>query len=384
MSLSVLGEERLWPAQQLHATEIPAFVELLVKSSDRWSNVEFAHLSQAVACGLAEIHTPMLESIKITAEVSVLHQLDIFRAPSLRALALHTQGPGRLDEFVLDLPLFWDRLTHINLDSTGPESPSQGLCLYNVFVLLGRCPQLISFAFRANTSRDHFDSISGHVSLPFLKTFVLFEPAILEPFSIHRLMQHLSMPELRQLHVPTVSNRAEPCPNFLATIGVSSPLIEILLINLPSFTEHSIFDALTGLPSLTKLTVLNIAGWTWGQAVEADFSHPEHLLALLTPGSVVVCSRLQDLRVRDCISLSKNVLVEFIQKRIDLTPGFRRFDIVFTRPCGTDMSEDEIQSYTSRGLHLSLSVSDDDSWGFTPSEFTPWTGLSTFNWSESF
>ncbi|KAF8138045.1 hypothetical protein K438DRAFT_1738273 [Mycena galopus ATCC 62051] len=384
MSISVLGEAQGWRLPQAPA-DITAFSTLLAESSRRWCNVEFAHISEPAALGLAGLDTPMLESLKITATVSILRQLDLFRVPSLRTLALHSQGPEQLDEFILDMPLFWDQLTHLNFESTGPQSPSQGLSLHIVFVLLGRCPQLVSLAFRANTVHQAY-SISGLLQLPFLESFIIFQPCVLEPASIAHLVEHLSMPELRRLHLPTGPSGTGTPTNFLITIGTRSPLLETILIYLYSFTKSSLLDGLKCVPSLLKLTALaNPSYQTWqphqtwqpGELIE-------NLLTLLVPEeSHTLCPQLQELRAQGCDSISRDVLMRFLQKRMQLTPGFRRLEISLTQPWGVpDVSEDDIQSFRSRGLDLSLIH--DSPWSPEALETTQRDGLPTINWFESF
>ncbi|KAJ6456408.1 hypothetical protein C8R45DRAFT_1222097 [Mycena sanguinolenta] len=318
ISLSFLGEGQDWGLTQPLAQDITAFSKMVVESSDRWCNIEFSHVSETVMLGLAGAETPLLESLKVTAQAAMLRQFDLFQAPSLRAVAMHTLGPEPLDLTVLDMPLCWDRLTHLNLESTGPGSPSQGLSLGNVFILLERCPQLVSFAFRANSALHQADSISGLISLPFLKSFILFEPAIVEAASIARFLEHLSMPELRQLHVPTVSSLTAPLTNFLVTIGTMSPLVESLSITLDSFSPTALIDGLKCFASLTKLTILSTARLDpWGEPGYA--AHPENPFTFLNLVQPVLCPLLQELRVQNSNSLSKDVVMEFIRTPLECT-----------------------------------------------------------------
>ncbi|KAJ7810038.1 hypothetical protein B0H14DRAFT_2864711 [Mycena olivaceomarginata] len=344
VSFSVMEDHPAWGMQWDYADpDVIAFIKLLAEFSDRWCSVEFSHVSRAAMLGLAGIHTPMMNSLKITAEVSVLCQLDVFRAPSLHALALHAQGPEQLDEFVLDLPL-----------------PSQGLSLYSVFVLLGRCPQLASFAFRANAALYRADSISRVISLPFLTSFILFEPGILEPSSVGHLMEHLSMPELRHLHVPIVPRRVVPTANFLVVIGTRSPLIETLVMNLRPFNKRSLLEGLRCFPSLTKLTA-------WGSP----------------PGTTVpttVCPQLRDLRILESQKIPKDVLVTFVQRRMESAAAPQSLEVVFNE-------SREVQYYASRGFNLSLLANVSpwdtvDAWDHIAT--TASTGLPTMNWTETF
>ncbi|KAF7376695.1 hypothetical protein MSAN_00086500 [Mycena sanguinolenta] len=380
------GEGQDWGLTQSLAQDITAFSKMVAKSSNRWCNVEFSHVSETVMLGLAGAEAPSLESIRVTGQAWVLRQLDLFLAPSLRAVSMHTVGPEPLDVTVLDMGLCWDRLTHLNFDSTGPGSPSQGLSLGNVFILLGRCPQLVSFAFRASSALYQTDSISGFISLPSLKSFIVFEPCIIEASFIARLLEHLSMPELRQLHVPTTSSPTPPLTNFLVTIGAVSPLLESLSITLDSFTPTALMDGLKCFGLLTKLTTLSGSRYDpWDQPEYA--SHPENLFALLALGEAALCPQLQELRVQNCNSLSKEILMEFIRKRMDLTPKFRRLKIEMQHSTWNapdlQISEDEIQSLVKRGLDFSL-IREYGRWGLPPVETTQRTGLPMMNWLDSF
>ncbi|KAF7376676.1 hypothetical protein MSAN_00084600 [Mycena sanguinolenta] len=381
ISFSLLGEGQDWGLTQPLPEDVTAFSKIVIESSNRWCNVEFSHVSETVVLALAGAETPLLESLKVTAPALFLRQLDLFQAPGLRAVAMHTLGPEQLDEIVLDMPLRWDRLTHLNLDSTGPGSPSQGLSLGNVFILLERCPQLVSFAFRANSLLNQADSISNLISLPFLKSFIVFEPGIVEASSIARLFEQLFTPELRQLHVPTISPPTPPLTNFLVNIGTMSPLLESLSITLESFSPTALTGGLKCLASLTKLTTLSTARYDpWGQPAYA--SHPENLFALLASSEPVLCPQLQELRVQSSNTLSKDVLTEFIHKRMDLTPQLRKLKIEMQRSGWSapdlSFSEEEIQLFSTQGLDFSLIR--DDPWGLMPVMTTQRTGLPTMNW----
>ncbi|KAJ7765096.1 hypothetical protein DFH07DRAFT_939030 [Mycena maculata] len=389
LSLATLGEPRGWatPSAPNDPADVSAIIKALALPSDRWCNIEVSHLSEEAALQFADFPTPMLESVEITAEVSALRQINLFRAPSLRAVSLHAWlGTERLDDFLLDLPFFWDRLTHISFDCTGHDNPSQGLSLHNVLTLLRRCSRLIFLGFRPNAEGSWAESNSEPLMLPFLKSFIMFGPAVLNVRAVGRLLRHLSMPELCELHVPAVSS-TEPDSYFLATIGTTSPLLEHLLINIQSFTKDSILETLRYLPKLTMLVALNTPSWSpnpWPMSQPShdpvvDRSNPEHLLVLLAPDpetqSLTVCSGLRELQLSDCDLLDKNTVAEFLQKRMDFANDFHRLEIFFQRPWKA-MSADEIQSFTSRGLDLSF-VHGHDPWGADPVESNPWTGLSS-------
>ncbi|KAJ7502549.1 hypothetical protein B0H11DRAFT_642517 [Mycena galericulata] len=353
--------------------------KLLGTSSNRWYNLEISTLGEEAVPGLVDLQTPILKSLEITARASLLRQINLFRVPSLRAVRLHSQGPELLDEFLLDLPFFWDRLTHISLDSTGPESSLQGVSLYRVLVLLRRCPQLVSFSFGASTADHWVDSNSAPVSLPRLTSFIMFEPHVLEALVVARLLKHLSMPELRRLDIPTYSSRVFD-GHILSSIATTSPHLESLLIDMGSFTHDSILETLRCLSNLTKITA-SFPSWSYSDPT-TDV-RAEHLFVLLTPDvedwSTTVCPGLQELEIKNCPFLTKETLVEFIKRRLEFGRDFRRLEIVFRQSMKSwwEMSEEEIRSFRLRGMELSL-VAFDHSWPqISDVASNPWTGLRT-------
>ncbi|KAJ7502561.1 hypothetical protein B0H11DRAFT_1989128 [Mycena galericulata] len=378
LSVGTVGEDP-WMTPLRPLQGITALWDLLGTSSTRWYNIEISPSVDAAALLVLanpDVQTPILESLGITAEVSVLRQVNLFRVPSLRAVRLHSQGPELLDEFLLDLPFFWDRLTHISLDSTGPASPSQGLSLCRVLTLLRRCPQLVSFGFRVSATDDWVDSNSAPVSLPCLTSFIMFEPRILEALVVARLLEHLSMPELRRLDIPVLDTRAFD-GHILSSIATTALHLESLSIDMGSFTNDSFLETFRCLSNLTKITT-SFPPWFYNPTFAGIGA--EHLLDLLTPDPeqrpITVCPRLQELEIKACPKfLAKEIVVDFIQRRMDFAHGFRRLEIIFVPPWPEFMSHGELQSFRARGLELSLPVVDDP-WSRLTAQSNPWTGLS--------
>ncbi|KAJ7502551.1 hypothetical protein B0H11DRAFT_1854726 [Mycena galericulata] len=419
ISLSLPAEEIPWNSAGPHRADVTAFVKLLAGFADRWGRVELLQVSDAVARGLADIRTPMLRSIIFkSTRVSIFRNLGFLRVPSLRAVTFHPLGPEQLNDFVLDLPLVWDRLTHLNFGSVGFQT--QGIILRNVLLVFGRCPRLVSFQFTplGDGLGEWAESALGPVSVPSLESFVLNEPW-LSPPSLARFLERVSMPNLRQLHIASAACSTAAESYFLATLGATTPRLDDLSIALRSFTRNSLLETLRGLPSLTKLTISHTIFAVHGEMGEADddmeelstykkgstlhtfripasgsgsssssseLNDPEFVLAALTPPPTVpaldsdsdslstdaLCPALQELSIKECGSVVKAVIIPFLHRRVEQDTGFRRLRIVFSYDSPTELAGDEMQFFSSRGVDISLVPE------YAPVEVpeaTPWTGL---------
>jgi hypothetical protein len=184
--------------------------------------------------------------------------------------------------------------------------------------------------------------------------------------SLSHLIEHVSMPQLHQFHVASLS--APDCSS-LADIGKGSPLLEELgNLCLPMLSPESILVGLRSLPSLAKLAMSDYDNW---DNPPNPFDSVQ-LLKLLTPGpsETTICPALQELVMRGCPDLEEEMLDAFIRGRAEFTRGFRRLE--FRNPRNPDIvSKDQIHSYLSQGVNVSI-VHDD--WMKPPS---PWSGLPT-------
>jgi hypothetical protein len=125
--------------------------------------------------------------------------------------------------------------------------------------------------------------------------------------------------------------------------------------------------------------------WGWGDRNDAAKFQPsslDQLLEILTPSlKTTICPALQALTIRDCSVLDKFTLDAFIQGRIEMTPGFRRFEII-SHDLGILklLAEVEIQSYSLRGLDISLTHDNIGGGGWEVGPMpSPWAGLSEEN-----
>ncbi|KAJ7633424.1 hypothetical protein DFH06DRAFT_1222790 [Mycena polygramma] len=351
-------------------------IQLLAESSARWHHLELSDLSKDAAEKFAEMRPPLLESLKFAGTISVLRQIgSVCMAPRLHTLTFDSQGPERLDELILDMPLPWSQLTHLTLASIrelerdcGKLSPS------TLMTLLGRCPRLISIHVAMKETDPEVASL--RVVMPYLQTFLISQGS-LTPNSLEHLFEYVSMPQLRRFDIPT-SLYIWPA-NFFDTLRTRLPLVEEFTMNLSSLTARSLPDALQSFPSLMKLVVLRTSNWAWNaDHYPSEFAEPAQILDLLTPhpGATTPCPRLQELFVDDCGLVVKSAFDTFIRARMELGQGFRYLRIASQDASIAGLlSEGELQFYSSRGLEISLVYNEPwEDWSQTTP--TPWTGLS--------
>jgi hypothetical protein len=363
---------------------IPVY-QSLVAYSDRWRHVEFMNLSAEAAHEIAEIRPPALESLifALPRIHSLLNQLSLVEAPSLRALTLYASTPvlagqGLFNGCILDLRVAWGQLQHLTIES-GPVNDGGGLTLLGVITLLGRCAQLISFCFTPNESDEAANSVS--ISMPFLQTFIVSHH-FMTLTSVSYLIEHVSMPQLREFDVPTISSTG-PETFFLVPLGTSSPHIESLTIYMASLSAQSLPETLRSFPSLTTLVVYDNYVWGRGDQNDSKFqpSSLDQLLDILTPSlGTTICPALQELAIKYCSVLDKFTLDAFILGRIEMTPRFWRFEIR-SQDLGILklLAEVEIQSYLLRGLDISLTHDNIGGGWVGPTTPSPWAGLSEEN-----
>ncbi|KAF8199965.1 hypothetical protein K438DRAFT_1822931 [Mycena galopus ATCC 62051] len=295
------------------STRWAALIKSLGAFSSRWRHTKFKNMSQ--------IGSLASESFEFDGYFSTLAQLNFFDVPAC------SLGPRH--HLVLDLPLVWNRIQHLDL------AVGSGLTLSSVIDLLGQCPQLISVHIAPNAD-DRVGAVASELFLPFLESFILSGYFTLR--SLSHFITHVSMPQLRQFEVSSGSGTDETHGFFL-----------------------SLPETLRSFPCLTRLSVFDAQIWGWAN----DYFQPSsvtQLLNLLT--DTTVCPDLRELVV-DCPVFGKGTVDAFIQRRLE-SHLFRRLEVSF-QPYWTSeakvMSEAEIESYLSQGLEISFILPD------------PWTGL---------
>jgi hypothetical protein len=382
ISLSVFAEPN-WGHSFAWSERLSLF-KSLAESSARWCHLDLLNFLDKPGWEdqLAEISTPALESLEFSGSVSLLRNLDIAKVPSLRAIALHSNDwDEHIDEFILEMPLVWSRLTHLTLVCS-QYGQHIGISLRNVIVLLGRCPQLISFQVSLLEANIVTPSrLSDLIMLPYLQTFIMTKGS-LGAQSLGYLIDHVSMPQLRQFSVEELTG---PTSLSVIALGTGSPLLQELgNLDLPSLQDDSltgrwpedpnwqISDSHEGiLRSFSSLTRLVVSG---GYGSGSD-PHLSELLHALTPEDnleAVLCPVLQELIITSSGGLESALLNTFIRGRIRLAQGFRRLEIQ-NSPVPDLISKAEIEFYCSQGVDISISY---DGFGGLGLFLSPWMGLS--------
>ncbi|KAJ7646525.1 hypothetical protein FB45DRAFT_890683 [Roridomyces roridus] len=361
---------------------LDALLDCLAESAARWRNIEVWDAPREVAQRFAGM---LRHSIPVPI---ALQQLGIYRNEYMPWVADWIMpGPAfeapEVDSFLLR-PFFCAQFTHLSLESAGP---SNGIALSDVLNLLGQCPRLISFAFVPLDSgpQDPINigdqySASKPLAVLSLKSFSIIHPRYLTLKSVGHLLNHLDLPALRQLHVPTTSLVDGDGAGHLSCISTQ---LETLHINLPSFTETGVQQTLGHFLNLTELSVSNNADdWIWAEPIhlvlDEEACTPQWLLRLLTParGGTAVCPRLQRLEIRGNSHVSGGTICSFLRGRIQLGSGFRRLAIDWSKDWGRPpVSTTEYEAFRSRGVKVNFLVLSQNNRPTFLCESHPWMGL---------
>ncbi|KAJ7823962.1 hypothetical protein B0H14DRAFT_3145864 [Mycena olivaceomarginata] len=286
------------------------------------------------------------------------------------------------------MPLVWSRLTYLTLvcDLYGHQS---GISLRNIIVLLGRCPQLISFQVSLSEANIETPQLSGLILLPYLQKFIMTKGS-LGSQSLGYLTGHVSMPRLRQFSAEALGG---PTSRSVVALGTRSPLIQELgNLHLPSLRvqadspagnpwlleedwewiiSHPIEVVLQSFSSLTRLVVSGDDG------SESPDPYLSELLRVLTPGDnleAVLCPALRELVVTSSSGLESSLLNTFVGGRIRLAQGFRRLEIQNSYVPDL-ISKTEIELYCLQGVDISVSYG---GFGDVGPVLSPWMGLSPY------
>lgn len=372
ISLSINDHGDNWDQNHWTSSCGVALIESLAPFSARWRQVELNTISPEAANELVEMRTPQLESLTFTGQVSFLSTLNLVKSRSLRSVTLYPVRSGQADDSILDIPFVWEQLTHLTVQYN--LHGNRKLSVRTILTLLERCSQLVFFSFSLNETDEtdeEADWGSGLIWLPHLRSF-LVPVGHSTPSALSRLIDRLSMPQLRQFHVPTTMDSSGP---DLVALGARSPLIENLTLYLSTLSPQSLPETLRAFPALIKLSVRSNSAWIFSEhPLPNTPSIAQVLDVLVSTLETPFCPALQELTLQTSDVLEKPTLDAFIQGRMKLA-GLRRLEI-----CSSDssvvelMSEMEIQSCASHGLDISLFWNDlFKNW--PARQATPWTGL---------
>ncbi|KAJ7646486.1 hypothetical protein FB45DRAFT_820959, partial [Roridomyces roridus] len=321
-----------------------AILEHLRPFTDRWSHLEVDRY--AVAMGIADmrITAPMLSSIYFTgAFASFKEFVRSLTAPNLRAVTFCPEHTRQVDDLVLDIPLPWGQLTHLDFSRDGG---AQGISLLTVLQIFRRCTRLVSIHLQSMPTSGGLPA--ELVTMRFLETFVITIPYILQPQAIRDFLDQVSMPSLRRFDVATSMSRTLESCRFLMGLGTNSPGLLEVRLHLRTLTRRTFVETLRGLPSLVKLTVSGDHFCEFQEEEDDDGAdlHPTDfiLAALTTNDTTILCPALRELQVinRDVsATVPKARLLTFFRACVDMRGSFRRLQIGLFRENARDVPQEE-------------------------------------------
>ncbi|KAJ7174955.1 hypothetical protein C8R43DRAFT_975599 [Mycena crocata] len=323
----------------------------LVQSAHRWRDIALTDLPHLYLQELRGLSTPVLQSIKINDYSVVTEWLNLLTAPKLRTLALQVEI---LEEHAhLLLPAI-SHITNLSISASNREWGTLNGVPANVGLgILTSFTQLVSLAI---FFQDIHPATTDMVNLPVLESLTR-GCALLVPFA--HLLDHLIMPRLFHLAVrgqPGGSN-----DSLFATLAERSPLIRDLEIDLHGFTTRSLRGTLPHFPSLKKLVV-----GEWHPNPVARLADTEFLLTLLAESNQEI-PILRQLEIMGCPGVEDEVLLRFLQARVDVGGPFRlRIDFA-----GYTLALPDVESFRSEGIDIVLVTHGQR----VPPTVNPWSGL---------
>jgi hypothetical protein len=355
---------------------VDTIIQALSGCADRWHSINLSFQANEGLLRLRDVYPPALLSVKITAMASQIQQLKLLTTPSLRDVTLRVL---HFDQFIPQMPLCWEHLTHLTFEQSSSSFDANGLSPNVALEILRRCPRLISFSTDINNSleRDFTDYIpQAPLVLSALREFVILrQNSWLGPRTIGYILQNLLMPQLRHLQLPRIlRRRLQFIAPFLGNLAARSPLIEDLSIDLAALAPDSLIENLSTLSMLRRLVLFDSNGR------EDNASHTaatvQRLFAILVD-SETLFPLLAELQLRECLepaSRNEDVLFDFARQQLDHGAGhFKRFDIQYAVPM-PPIAANILTEFAARGLIISTSHT--ASWGHAqPPLNTPWMGL---------
>ncbi|KAJ7486721.1 hypothetical protein FB451DRAFT_1168128 [Mycena latifolia] len=318
---------------------------------------------------LLHVYAPKLVAAKITCNGAELLQTSLLTTPSLREVTLRVTRD--FDQYIPQMPLVWDHLTHLTFDSSGMYH-NVGLSPSTAINIVQRCPRLIFFKSEFTGVPDSL--AAPHVSLPALRELIFCHGgSFVNPDSTQFLLEHLSTPQLRHLQLPRTAPPNEFSIPFLGDLGARLSLLEELILDLMGLTQASLVENLGVLHCLRKLVVFD------DDIDEEDDAAAtvQGLLEFL--GSSQVCPLLRELQIIECRRLQNgdDVLLELARRRLDGSGGhFQRLDVDYywsTPPIAPEV----LAPFAARGLVI-LTSCDGDPYPEKHLLETAWTGLDCY------
>ncbi|KAF7373732.1 hypothetical protein MSAN_00584300 [Mycena sanguinolenta] len=344
------------------------FLQVLIPLAPRWQHIHFTISPFLIFKIMSNIDfdMPWLESVAFHCGNSLQPQntpcgtFEMLQSARLSSLSI----PCCLFATVGRCLLQWNQLTALTIGQ--PESAGIGCTSEMILLVISKCLQLQSCKLVLCDQRSE-TSVREHliVELPFLHSLAIRCPnSTSVDLAISILLQHLSLPELRNfVFLPSWEHDVN-CPAFIDFFARSTRL-ESLDIPNNIFVTPSFHDILRSLPpTIDRLRIrsLPISGWS----VSPRRADDAMLQVLTTPG---LCPTLRDLVIEQGTDISDAAVLQFITARmLQFSPAtLRRFEIKFDRGMTVDIMP-SLQSFLETGLTVSLIYP-------LPFSLSPWGGL---------
>ncbi|KAJ7457778.1 hypothetical protein FB451DRAFT_1372425 [Mycena latifolia] len=325
-------------------------MDVLVRSFPRWRSISLRDLPRHCLEKLEGVAAPMLEAIELTGIVAAQGTSTLFRGDHLRRVSLVQRD---LKFFLQNLPVAWDRLTHLSLvdkdDSRWVEST------FAILLFLRRCPALLSIRFQMGSSADSAPITEERVTLPSLQTMVIHPPFSTPSTPLFDLMDHLSMPELRHLRIPnTALALSSTDGTFFTTLASGSPKLESLEVHLGSLTRDPLFESLRSFLALESLRITDLNFSAYWDRPNRDLAYvsAEDLLIFLFSDSTV-CPELRDVEIREA-HVTEEALFVFAFNRLQNGNRLRRLHVKFRIPRPSTSPIVDIRAFCSLGIDMTL------------------------------
>ncbi|KAJ7141717.1 hypothetical protein C8R43DRAFT_1017064 [Mycena crocata] len=386
LSLSIKGSRNMEHWEDCDADTVETAMGALIRSSARWHTLDLAFLSGEGLLHLGDVYAPRLVAVTMKCEPTEVRQMKLLSTPSLRSVDLKIWQ--NFDRFVPEMPLRWESLASLTIDSMGAYL-HQGLTPPMAVQILQHCRRLVHFESDISNSLEQEVTpllSQPHVVLSELRELIICRcSSSVGPISILYILDHLVMPNLRHLQLPRTAEafiNSPPSP-FLGNLATNSPLIEELSIDLTRLLRDSLIQTLSMLLNLKKLIVLDARSGHNFSAVHTAAT-VQHLLTALVPDSDVLplCPLLRELQLmelRDPLDSEgrmldgEAVLLDFARRRLDATGSqFSRLEVEFQM--FMPMIRPEVLApFATRGLIIV--ASSPQPMGRPRSPDTAWTGL---------
>ncbi|KAF7376684.1 hypothetical protein MSAN_00085400 [Mycena sanguinolenta] len=364
LAISLFGDARPDPASTEHRSA--SVLETLIPFASRWHNISLTSTSSglnSLSC-ITENDVPMLTTLEIS---------EIYRSaesPGTRWESFGLLHAPNISSFTfisgnshpLTLPLQWDRLLSLSLDSSSAFAVTSEMAVE----IFSRCPRLQTCRLKVNDEvQSAVEESQGTIlGFPHLQSLKIISVGI--PINtVGGLFSRVSLPELQHLtllgHLGREADGEFAFFPFLTTL----PRLQSLSTDSQLYDDQALTGLLHALPATLRQFQV-ICRDSWRHVIDDDA-----LLALTpSPDRPFKCPVLEELKITYSCSLSDEALLKFILARMTIQPvTLRSVEIHFPRQMELDLRPD-IQSFLDGGLKV------DARYRSPPlPRLSPWVGL---------